>query len=161
MVKLRDRIKKMHNDTSQGKYAFLVYTLRDTGEVIGFGSYNPFECIEPAEFLSNADLPAGPKCVCDIGVLIDHRYWRKGYGLEVLVALIEHAIKEIGCELFLFETGIENEPWRGLMHSAGLGRFETRSQSSDGDGEEWHWRFDLQGWHDAKQELVKKGKWPV
>ncbi|KAK7218969.1 hypothetical protein V2G26_006972 [Clonostachys chloroleuca] len=47
----------------------------------------------------------------DIGITIDHKHWRKGYGVEAFCGLVEFAHRELGCKLFRVETGLTNEPW--------------------------------------------------
>ena len=98
----------------------------------------------------------------DFGVVLDHRYWRRGFGSEIVCALVEYARRELGCVLFRTETGLENDEWRALMAALGLGRFEERDRASyDGDLECFVWRFEETSWEEVKKGLVADAKWPL
>ncbi|KAH8780136.1 hypothetical protein F5883DRAFT_690100 [Diaporthe sp. PMI_573] len=75
----KGRISKWQKSNAEGRYAFLVILLRDSGRFIGFGGYNEFRWISPS-----GGQTEGKKDVLevDIGAQIDHRYWRKGYARE-------------------------------------------------------------------------------
>ncbi len=112
---MRTRIGKWKASAAQGKNAFLVIALRETGELIGTGGFN---CFEPQ--------PGGDECsdrpyLTDTGAMIDHSHWQKGYATEVLCASVEFAFNELGCQVIRIETGTENKPWRALMQAMGLG----------------------------------------
>ncbi|OHE94395.1 acetyltransferase [Colletotrichum orchidophilum] len=160
--KLRTRIDKFAKMSAEGQNAFMVVELRDTRKLVGYGGYNTFGSIDPAEFLSETTLPAGKTYLTDIGIIVDHKHWRKGYGLESVSALIEYARNELGCEVFRAETGDDNEPWRALMRAAGLAKFEGRHKASyDPSQEVWVWKFDAGHWRREQERMRKEGKWPL
>ncbi|WYZ46651.1 hypothetical protein EsH8_IX_000876 [Colletotrichum jinshuiense] len=158
--KLRARIGRFAESTAQGKNAFMVVILHETNQLIGYGGYNTFESAEPAEFLRETTLEPGQKKMTDIGIVLDHKYWRKGYGLELVSVLVEFARLELGCELFRAETGNDNEPWRALMRAAGLAEFEGKHKASyDANQDVWVWMFDSGHWEQAKTKMQAEGKW--
>ncbi|KDN69431.1 putative acetyltransferase [Colletotrichum sublineola] len=160
LEKLRVRIGKFAESTAKGKDAFMVIALRDTNQLIGYGGYNTFESLDPAEFLTATTLSPGPKYMTDFGIMIDHEHWRKGYGMETISALVEHARAELGCELFRTETDNDNEPWRALMRALGLAGLEERHKASyDASLDVWVWKFDAGHWDQAKKRLKAEGKW--
>ncbi|EFQ34286.1 acetyltransferase [Colletotrichum graminicola] len=161
--RLRTRIDKFADFTRKGENGWIVILLRDTNELIGNGGYNTFESVDPSEFLSGTTtLPPGEKRMTDLGIGIDHKHWRKGYGLEALEGLIEHARTNLGCELFRTETGDDNQPWRSLMRTAGLGEFEARNKASyDASQEVWVWKFDAGHWNQSVNKLKEDGKWLI
>ena len=160
LEKLRARIGRLAESTAHGKNAFVIVTLCETGQLIGHGGYNTFESVDYEQFLSLLDTPVGKKYMTDIGIAIAHTHWRKGYGLELLSALVEYAHGELGCELFRTETGIDNEPWRSLMRSAQLERFKGSHKASyDKNVDVWVWKFDANHWAEAKAKMKAEGKW--
>ncbi|KAF9370900.1 hypothetical protein CPB97_002382 [Podila verticillata] len=141
------RIANWNKMASDGSNAFLVIALRESGEPIGTGGFNCFEpqsgsadtpasepslgcCIDPQP--RSADMPASSRSpyLTDIGVLLDHPLWRRGYATEALCASIDFAFTELRCQLIRLETNIKNEPWRALMRSLGLGDLEENGASS-------------------------------
>ncbi|KAK1705320.1 hypothetical protein CaCOL14_011704 [Colletotrichum acutatum] len=162
--RIRTRIDKFVSFTKDGKNGWIVVILRETNELIGNGGYNTLETVDPAGFLTGkTTLPSGDRRMTDLGISIDHRHWRKGYGLEILEALIEYARIELCCEVFRIETGNDNQPWRSLMRAAGLGQFESRHKASyDANQEVWAWKFDAGHWEESsKTKLKGDGKWLV
>ncbi|KZL85123.1 gcn5-related n-acetyltransferase [Colletotrichum incanum] len=158
--RLRTRIDKFTEFTAEGKNAFMVVVLQDTNQLIGYGGYNTFESIDPAEFLTETTLSPGKKYMTDFGIIIDHRYRRKGYGLELISALVEYARVELDCELFRAETGNDNESWRAFMRAVGLTDFEGRHKASyDANQVVWVWKFDSGHWDEAKEKMQANGKW--
>lgn len=113
--KLRARIQKFAKMSAEGVNTFLVVELRGRNELIGYGGYNTFDSVDPTEFLDQTTLPGSETHMTDIGIIIDHKHWRKGYGLESIS--IEYAQNNLGCEVFRAETGNDNEPWRALMRA--------------------------------------------
>jgi RimJ/RimL family protein N-acetyltransferase len=162
MDRIRTRIDKFANFTAKREHGWVVFVLRETKELIGYGGYNTFVSVDSAAFLAGGTttLSPGEKRMTDLGINIDHRHWRKGYGLEILEALVEHARTDLGCELFRTETGDDNQPWRSLMRAAGLGQFESRQKASyDANQEVWVWKFDAGHWEQSKKKLQADGKW--
>ncbi|KAK1713431.1 hypothetical protein CaCOL14_009347 [Colletotrichum acutatum] len=162
VVKLRARIQKFAKMSAEGKNAFLVVELRGTNELIGYGGYNTFESVDPTEFLDQTTLQGSKTYMTDIGIIIDHKHWRKGYGLELIIVLIEYAQNELGCEVFRAETGDDNKPWRALMRAAGLAKFEGRHKASyDEKQEVCVWKFDAGHWKQERERMQMEGKWPL
>lgn len=173
--KLRGSIGKWKDMQPKGLNAFLVVILRQTGEVIGQGTYNCFEQVDaPAAAAAAAAAPAadddaddavaGDKklLLTDFGVMLDHKHWRKGLGSEAICSLVEYAVEELDVDLFRTETARDNEPWRALVRNVGLDAFEKfGSQSYDAKVSGWVWNFDADDWRTVKAELQKKGKWPL
>jgi len=160
--KLRTRIGRFAESTAKGEDAFLIVVHRETSELIGYGGYNTFESVDPGEFLPETTLSPGKKYMTDIGIIIDHKHWRKGYGLELVSVLFEYARIELHINLFRAETGDDNEPWRSLMRAAGLAEFEGRNKASyDASQDVWVWKFDAGHWEQAKQKMQANGKWAL
>lgn len=163
LEKLRARIGRFAESTARGENAWMVFVLRESHELIGFGGYNTFESVdEPGPFLGRPNAPLGKKYMTDVGIMLDAEHWRKGYGREVLCALLEYARGVLGCELFRTETGDDNEPWKALMRSAGFGSFEAKGRASyDEKLEVWVWKFDAGDWDRAKGKMKAERKWPL
>ncbi|KAK1450714.1 acetyltransferase [Colletotrichum cuscutae] len=98
--KLPARMQKFAKMSADGKNAFLVVEPRGTDELIGYGGYNTPESVDPPEFLDRTTLQGSKAYMTDIGIIIDHKHWRKGYGLELISVLIEYAKNELGCQVF-------------------------------------------------------------
>lgn len=159
--RLRGAIGRWKDMQPKGDNAFLIITLRQTGEIIGQGSYNCFEWVEaPAE--ASVEGRKKKEMLTDLGVMLDHRHWRKGLGTEALCSLVDFAIEELGCTLFRTETAEENEPWRAIIQSVGLRDFESfGAQSYDEKVQGWVWKFDADDWQKVKSERQANGKWPL
>ncbi|EFX04305.1 gcn5-related n-acetyltransferase [Grosmannia clavigera kw1407] len=176
--KARSEIERIIDKTAAGRAALLFFALRDTGELIGHGGYNVFQLLDPAVYLGienkqdemsadSADTTtnialAQKQYLADIGIMLDHKHWRKGFGLETLSAMVEYAQTELGCGLFRIETDLANEPWRALMRAAGLGACESMHKATyDKDLDVWVWKFDTTHWAQAKETIKAAGKWPL
>lgn len=159
--RLRGAIGRWKDMQPKGDNAFLIITLRQTGEIIGQGSYNCFEWVEaPAE--ASVEGRKKKEMLTDLGVMLDHRHWRKGLGTEAICSLVDFAIEELGCTLFRTETAEENEPWRAIIQSVGLRDFESfGAQSYDEKVQGWVWKFDADDWQKVKSERQANGKWPL
>lgn len=152
------RIGFFAKTAAEGKHAWVIFTSRETGEFLGYGGFNAFEEVEASEFLGK-DASAGKKWMMDWGIMLDHTNWRKGYGLEIGIGLVEHA-RGLGAELFRTETDNDNEPWRLLMKALGVSDCEARGNASyDEKVEVWNWKWDLEKWEEAKGKLKAEGKW--
>ncbi|KAF9389945.1 hypothetical protein CPC16_005469, partial [Podila verticillata] len=164
------RITNWNKMASDGSNAFLVIALRESGEPIGTGGFNCFEpqpgsadtsasepslscCIDPQ--LRSADMPMSGRSpyLTDIGVLLDHPLWRRGYATEALCASIDYAFTDLRCQLVRLETNIKNEPWRALMRSLGLGDLEENGVSSYDVTTGWIYKIDVETWESAKTNL--------
>lgn len=141
------RISRWQKANAEGRYAFLVILLRDSGELIGFGGYNEFRWINPSG--SQAEDKKDVLEV-DIGTQIDHRYWRQGYAREAFVAMLEYAFNDLGAAQISCDTNTANEPWRGLMQSVGLGEKEEKQENPEGHPASGKtsmvWRFTQRYW---------------
>lgn len=160
LVKTRTTVERLIKKTALGETAFMIWTPRETGEAIGYGGYNYFKNVNAAEFLGRDETGPIEKRMTEPGLTIDHRYWRKGFGLEIVCGMVEYAFSGLGCELILFETDLVNEPFRELMRTAGMAELEKKTVDEDGE-EIWSWRFDGAGWAAAKEEMKSRNKWPL
>lgn len=158
--KYRDGLDAEKIRTSEGKNAFINVILKDSqsfkgidgaeelrvsdGYLIGMSGFNTFFIDEEGELVG------------DTGALIDYRFTRRGFAVEVLEAVFEYGFNELGCGKMFLETNAENEPFRGLMRIMGLGEFER-----DGTGEEESvvFTFGREKWEAVKSRLKENGKW--
>lgn len=164
--KLRGSIGRWKDMQAEGANAFLIIVLRETGEIIGQGSYNCFEWVAAAPSTSNQDTFTGEddskKRLTDFGVMLDHQHWGKGLGTEAACSMVDFAIEELGCSLFRTETAEENEAYRAFIRKLGLQDFETFGpQSYDEKIEGWVWKFDAQDWQRVKTKAKETGKGPL
>lgn len=161
--KLQTSIGRWHDMQRGGINAFLVITLRETGELVGQGSYNCFERIaENEEGEEKAAQHATGRLLTDFGVMLDHGHWRRGLGAEAVCSLVEFAARDLGCGVFRTETDEGNEPWRALLRGVGLAGFESFGpQSYDENVSGWVWKFDAEDWGRVRADLKEKGKWPL
>lgn len=162
---LRGSISRWKDTQAKRANAFLIVVLRETGEVIGQGSYNCFESVAAAPETSADGEAAGgqeKKMLTDFGVMLDHQHWRRGLGTEAVCSLVNFAIEELGCTLFRTETAKENEVWRAFMRRVGLEEFESFGpQSYDEKIEGWIWKFDADNWRRLKANAQETGRWPL
>lgn len=169
--KMLPRIDKFADATARGQSAFMVIALRETGQLIGFGGFNNLPRTEPL-----GDKPAweirngsgeGTVRVADVGVSIDHQHQRRGYAREAVCATLEYGFENLGCAYAHLDTQKDNEPMKALM--AGLG-----VKGVEGDGSESvedaafgfaskavNYEFDGATWNSVREELRKKGTWPL
>lgn len=109
----------------------------------------------------------------DIGILIDHEYWRNGYALEAMCATIEYAFNDLNCKEIMSDTGYENEPLRALLRSMGLessahervvdalpGQRDPIETKVEGH-RIWTYRFGKELWEEAKKGMRARGRWPL
>lgn len=182
---IRGRIERWGPDYASGKKAILMITIRETGELIGCGGFNCFETAEgetcdvalkkkgDEDEQEGGEEAAGDSVtgearrlitpyLTDFGVVLDHRYWGKGYGREVLCGQVEFAVEGLGCSIVRVETELENEPWRAVMRSIGLGGLETNGAVSYGEKNiGWIYKIDPSTWSHSRRDLKKSGKWPL
>lgn len=145
------RISRWQKANADGRYAFLVILLRDSGRLIGFGGYNEFRWISPSDSQIGDEKDV---LEVDIGAQIDHRYWRQGYAREAFVAMVEYAFNELGAARISCDTNTANEPWRGLMQSVGLGAKEEEQVNPEDHPASGQtslvWRFTRGDWEAVK-----------
>ncbi|KAK9773879.1 putative Gcn5-related n-acetyltransferase [Seiridium cardinale] len=161
-----ERMGRWNKSASEGKNAFLSIALRDTNEVVGYMGFNCFR--SKAEFDGTEperDLPLPGlegRYLTDLGVSIDYRQRRRGYSTETICASIEFASETLGCQVVRLETGLANEPWRGLMRYIGFGELEQKDKVSYGNHPiGWLYRVDREAWQKAKANLKANGRWPL
>jgi len=175
------RLERWASKRAEGNFSFMVVTLRD-GTVIGFAGFNEFRWGKPLD-PSSYDLSTavteiatdggdgkeksdeteepGPKFLeADIGVMIDHRHWRQGYAREVVAAEVEYAFNVFGADSIACDTQLENEPWRALIRSMGLGSSET-FRIGGRFGDDWIYRFGRPLWREATESMKGDGTWPL
>jgi RimJ/RimL family protein N-acetyltransferase len=154
-----DRIRTWTAFAQEGKNAFMVIILLDNptssdgaGTLIGFGGFNCFE--------AERDSPTA-EIVADTGAMIDHEYWGTGYAREAVCATVEYGLYTLGCGQITIETSVDNEPWRGLMRSIGLGPVERlREVGEEANAQqESVYRFGRSEWEKARQQMMASGKW--
>lgn len=86
--------------------------------------------------------------------------------------MAEYAFVDLGADHVSCNTELENEPWRALMGSIGLGAKEEalfkseaeKGKARDGDGgvqEGWVYHFHKVHWAAAKAYMQEAGKWPL
>lgn len=145
------RISRWQKANTEGRYAFLVILLRDSGRLIGFGGYNEFRWINPSGSQTEDKKDV---LEVDIGAQIDHKYWRQGYAREAFVAMLEYAFNDLGAVQISCDTNTANEPWRGLMQSVGLGAKEDKQINPEGHPGAGKtslvWHFTRGDWEAAK-----------
>lgn len=170
LEKISARIGRWQDTQSQGANAFLIMTLNETGELLGQATYNCFEEVDdPAQQSDQTtqDAKEGEKekkkaYLTDLGITLEHTHWRKGLGSEAYCALMEYAIADLGVQFFRCETGKTNEAWKGTVRNLGLGKYEEFGPTSyDKNIEGFRWIYSAEDWAVAKEELKKRGRWPL
>lgn len=158
------RMVNWQKASEEGRYAFTVILLRSPsgqgeGELVGFGGFNEFRWVD------SPDPSADHVLEVDVGVQIIHELWRKGYGREAFIGMVEYAFAELGAEQLSCDTNIRNEAWRELMKTVGLGKKEqahVNPEGHPGAGEKsWLWQFSREDWVIAKAWMEKSGRWPL
>lgn len=127
---------KQNASTTAGKNAWMVIVLRhseeqevdlseeekkwrvelkvEDGWLIGMSGFNSF----PLENFSREKGGEGQEVLLgDLGVLIDSQFLHWGYASETLQALFELGFNEMGIDIMILETEIENAQFRSLMKS--------------------------------------------
>ncbi|KAE8442480.1 hypothetical protein EG329_003323 [Mollisiaceae sp. DMI_Dod_QoI] len=116
------------------------------GLLIGMSGFNCFPTSPSGDLIG------------DTGVLIDHRFARKGFAMEALEAVIEYGFNELGCGKMSLETNAVNEPFRALMRGMALGDVEEKG-TGGGEEESVVYVFGRERWEVAKSALKERGKW--
>lgn len=97
--------------------AYLVYERR-SGKAIGFAG---------AEKVSEG--------VCEeAGICLGPDYFRKGYGRQILQALIDHCREVYHARTFIYSSRIDNIASRKLAESMGFEKFDEISRFDERDG---------------------------
>lgn len=155
---LAKRIDQWAVSTAEGKDACLLFLSRETGEFIGYGGYNTFENPPWPSTTTGAEADVNQSkgsFLTDLGVVIDHKFRRQGYGAESICVQIEYAFDTIGCDVIRAETATDNDPLRAVMQAIGLG--DVGLEVKEG----WRYLFGREEWKVAKDGLIAKGKWPL
>ena len=66
----------------------------------------------------------------DSGIAVGPSYTGKGYGKQILCALLNQAFEELGAQKFIYSCWAENIPSNKLAHSVGL-RFSHSEETTD------------------------------
>ena len=66
----------------------------------------------------------------DSGIAVGPSYTGKGYGKQILCALLNHAFEELGAQKFIYSCWAENIPSNKLAQSVGL-RFSHSEETTD------------------------------
>lgn len=103
----------------QGRESYLVY-LRSGGEAIGFTGIAPLEDDTWEE----------------TGIAIGPDFWGRGYGWQILQALISRA-KELGAKEFLYSSWEEKLASRALAAKAGFKQYAEERHVREHDGREY------------------------
>lgn len=96
---------------------YLVY-LKSTGEAIGFAGV---EKISPFAYE-------------EAGICLGADYFGRGYGRQILQALLRYCKNEHGAKEFIYYTRAENEASRRLAESLGFGQIGTEERRDFRDG---------------------------
>ncbi|KAK3185949.1 hypothetical protein K4F52_005172 [Lecanicillium sp. MT-2017a] len=156
------RIQKLNSMASLGANGYVGFENRVSGKLVGHGGYNTFQMVDIREFFGAPDLPGMQKVMTDIGIMIDHRHWRKGYAREAFCALVEYSIQNLGCEVFRCESAQDNVPWHRLMDSVGMTAAVTDSLASyTANLRVSAWKWDVNFWYSAKSWMQDCGTWPL
>ncbi|KAK6212551.1 hypothetical protein LQW54_005135 [Pestalotiopsis sp. IQ-011] len=160
-----ERFGRWKKSSDAGKNAFLTIALRETDEVVAWMGFNCFRTREGLEGTApERDEPApglAGRYLTDVGVNVDYRHRRRGYGLEAVCAAVDFAFATIGCQVVRLETSLENERWRGLMVAAGLGAAEETAKLSYNGEVGYLYKVTKEDWQKVKEDLKAKGKWMV
>lgn len=180
------RIDLWTRATAEGKSAFKIIAEREGGQMVGFGGFN---CLPYTEPLGSGDRPTweimqkekeqGPGdggsgavaevvLAADMGMSIDHRYQRRGYGREAVCAQVEYAFGVLGAGWVHMDTGKGNVPFRGLMRDMGVPEVEGDGGEETPEGcpfvyarKSFNYQFDGATWDRVRGEMIERGKWPL
>ncbi len=103
----------------QGREAYTVY-LKSTHEAIGFTGLAPLEGDTWEE----------------TGICIGPDFWGRGYGWQLLGALLARA-KELGAKEFVYSSWEENQASRALAAKAGFKQYGAERHVREHDGKEY------------------------
>lgn len=173
LEKVLPRIARWVKATEEGRSAFMVVTLREGDQIIGFGGFNSLPYTgplgsEPAWTMTKKEGPGeGTVLAADIGISIAHDHQRKGYAREALCAKIEYGFVGLGCAYVHMDTAKDNVPFRGLMRDMGIGEAEGNGgEALEGAAfgfapKAYNYDFDRAAWDGVKEEMIRGGRWPL
>ncbi|KAG6356427.1 hypothetical protein INS49_015815 [Diaporthe citri] len=170
LEKMLPRVDKWAEATAKGSSAFMVITLRETDQLIGFGGFNSLPRTEPLSDQPPWKIRKGSRegtvLAADVGVSIDHHYQRKGYAREAVCAVVEHGFEKFGCAYAHLDTQKSNEPMKALMSGLGIEGVEGDDSEPLEDtafsfaSKAINYNVDRETWISVREELEKKGAWP-
>lgn len=115
----QERMSRTVAFQSEHTTAYTVF-LKSTGEAIGFTGIGPVE----------GDIWE------ETGICIGPDFWRRGYGWQILQALLAHA-KELGAKTFVYSSWEENKASRSLAEKAGFKQYAAERRTRPHDGREY------------------------
>lgn len=104
----------------QAHNTYLVYE-KTTGEAIGFAGVEQL----------------GPCTYEEAGICLGPEFVRKGYGRQIVTALIQYCKEDLGATAFVYSTRANNEASKGLAHSLGFRLFRTEERIDEKDGQHY------------------------
>ncbi|KZV81168.1 acyl-CoA N-acyltransferase [Exidia glandulosa HHB12029] len=133
------KIREWNAASERGEKALMVIALKDTHELIGMSGY-PW-------LPANAAGRAG-----NTGVMIDASHAKKGYGREAMSAMLDYGFDVLGFERIEQATHLVNTPYRALVRSLGLEKFEVQGKPN-AQGTVWClYEVSREEWQAAKAE---------
>lgn len=103
----------------RGREAYTVF-LKPAREAIGFANLNRLD----------------DTTIEEAGICIGPDFWRKGYGWQILGALLSRA-GELGAKTFVYSAWEENAASRAMAEKAGFREFARESHVREHDGKEY------------------------
>ncbi|MBU2949650.1 GNAT family N-acetyltransferase [Tamlana agarivorans] len=112
---LKEKYHKINQDYINGFGVFLVQ-LKDSDTVIGeAGLFNSFENTKHLE----------------LGYIVDHKFWRNGYGSEICKALINYGFQQLKLDKLTARMFKENLASIKLSEYCGMKLVESKSPKND------------------------------
>ena len=115
----RSRMERTIGFQSGSEHAYTVY-LKSTHEAIGFTGLNPL----------------GDDVWEEAGICIGPDFWRRGYGWQILNALLDLA-RTLGAKTFVYSSWEENAASRAMAEKAGFREFARERHVREHDGKEY------------------------
>lgn len=115
----RSRMERTIDFQSKSEHAYTVF-LKSTREAIGFTGLNRL----------------GSDTFEEAGICIGPDFWRKGYGWQILGALIALA-KSLGAKTFVYSSWEENTASRAMAAKAGFQEFAREEHVREHDGKRY------------------------
>lgn len=111
------RIQKTIAYQQKAPYSWLVYE-KKSGQAIGFAGMTEI----------------APGIYEDTGIAVGPAFVRKGYGRQILMALVRQAFEELGAEKFVASCRSQNEASRGLQLACGFVYSHSEDRVDPRDG---------------------------
>lgn len=87
--------------------------------------------------IGTCELARGAAQSADIGYMLARRYWGRGYGTELAIALRDAAFRDLGVERLRALVSVDNEPSRRVLTKAGLRWAALRRRHTHVKGRFW------------------------